>query len=429
MPYERDGTCIYKVTDGDRELVKCHETTGEAEAHLTALRINAEDATRAVDVAIRALEADPIERRHMLLITSNAYRDREHEIIKEDALRYWVRGAWDGDTYTAPSDHLFWHDGDPIGELIFSDMEGPFLVEVSRELSDAVINLAGDGEDPYEVRVSQLWDALEGRTDMGASHRFKYIAGDEEDGVYEEILKVESTTLPRDRAANPWTLSLVITKGMDMNEKRLEILDRLLGRNGNGKAVADVADEAAATLDAEGVERKDLADQKGLAGDILQGLLDAGNGDVEAVPDEKALEVLDAVLTAAQGAAAPADEAPDEEPTAETQNELKADETLKQLNRLLADQQDFIAAQTKDQAELARAVVSLKDGAEEALKDLTGRLEALERQLDDRPRSVSQAEETLIPETDALQKIEKEIKKGLNGMQTFLNLPVTDQPQ
>lgn len=246
----------------ERELVKGHETAAQApQIFLPVPPINMAEAERVVDVAVRALEEAPVPdgERLMLLITSNAYRDREDEIIKQDALEHWVSRAWKGDQYVEPhTEHLMWHGGDPIGELVFSEMEGPFLIEVSRELPDAVINLADDGEEPYTVSRATLWDALEGRTDMGASHRFAFKAGDEEDGIYEAIVKVESSTLPRRRAANPWTLSQVIRKGSNMDNEKKGFFDQLFGKDGSADAVAEATADAAAALDKAGVERKDL---------------------------------------------------------------------------------------------------------------------------------------------------------------------------
>lgn len=148
--------------------------------------------------------------RYMVIVTSNAYVDREHEIISEKALGDYVASCWKGDTFVGDNVHLLWHGGDPIGDIVYADMEGPFLIEVSRERSNTLINIARAGEPAIMTTVKSVWDALERETDLAASHRFYYDVSDREDGVYDQIGKTETSTLPRWAAANLITLSEVI---------------------------------------------------------------------------------------------------------------------------------------------------------------------------------------------------------------------------
>lgn len=155
--------------------------------------------------------------RKMILITSNAYRDREGEIISEVALGDDVDSRWNDEGEFIGHQPLFWwHDGEAIGEIIYADMEGPFLIEVAEELPNKVIN-AGTVDEPYHVWVSAIWDGMEkaSETDdpqLGTSHGFHFNPDefDDEEEVYGEIDKAETSVLPLWKAANLFTLAEVV---------------------------------------------------------------------------------------------------------------------------------------------------------------------------------------------------------------------------
>lgn len=216
MPYGvfRDGDkhCVHKL-DADGEKAErvpggCHDTEKEAQDHATALRIHADE---------KGMEDG---RRLMLIITSNAYKDREGEIVSQKALEEYVAAHWiDPDTgvddggFENGSPLLLWHGGDAIGDIIYADTEGPFLIEIAAERPDGQVNLAAEDEPPLESTVRAVWDALEGEPDLGASHEFFYLRPDEEDGVFERILKWETSVLPRSYAANRYTLGVILNEG------------------------------------------------------------------------------------------------------------------------------------------------------------------------------------------------------------------------
>ena len=201
MPYSiemRDGQhCIVK--EGG-ETVACHETHEQAEEQMRALYASEK----------KALD-DP---RLMVLVTSNAYQDRQQEIVRQKALEAYVESSWDGAQFAGRNELDLWHSADPIGEIVFAEMQGPFLIEVAKELSDRPVNLARTNEPPYLSTVKAVWDAIEQSEraggEWGASQEFIYAKPDQEDGVYEWILKRRTSALPRQRAANGYTFSHVI---------------------------------------------------------------------------------------------------------------------------------------------------------------------------------------------------------------------------
>lgn len=143
--------------------------------------------------------------RYLLIVSSNAYKDREDEIVSEKALQEYVKDFKPGKPL------LFWHGGEPIGEIIGAEMKGPFLIEVAKELPNADVNLARDKkEPPLIVSISKVWDAIEKHDGKwGASIGFKFEKGDEQDKVYDDILKFETSILPLEAAANAVTNAIM----------------------------------------------------------------------------------------------------------------------------------------------------------------------------------------------------------------------------
>lgn len=144
--------------------------------------------------------------RLMFLISSNAFKDREDEIVREKALEEYVKN------FTG-NKLLWWHGGEPIGKIVDAQMVGAFLVEVAKERPNRAINLARKANDsPMDTTIKEVWDFIE-RKDTGinwaASIGFRFVRDDIDDGVFEKILKFETSVLPLDVAANLFTFARV----------------------------------------------------------------------------------------------------------------------------------------------------------------------------------------------------------------------------
>lgn len=199
---ERD--CVYKKDTG--ELVGCTDR-GNGEEYVSAIYAN-----EAKSFVIKA-EGDGL--RLMVIRSSNAYRDREQEIVRKKALQGYVDACWKDNEFAGDNPLLVWHAGDPIGDIIYAEMIGPFLLEVARERPNAVVNLAGYGEPRIGTTVKAVWDALEQEDDLGASIQFGYVTSDREDGEYEVIEKLETSVLPRWAAANYITDSEIVRRSVN----------------------------------------------------------------------------------------------------------------------------------------------------------------------------------------------------------------------
>lgn len=206
MPYEirkvEDEYCVYKKTGG--ESLGCHPTREEAQKQIAAIYAN--------EAKSYVIKSDGDGLRLMVIRSSNAYLDREKEIVRQKALQGYVETCWKDNEFVGDNLLLLWHAGDPIGDIIYAEMIGPFLLEVARERSNAVVNLAEDGEPHIETTVRSVWDALENEPDMGASIQFFYVTSDREDGIYDVIHKVETSVLPRWAAANYITDSEIVRR-------------------------------------------------------------------------------------------------------------------------------------------------------------------------------------------------------------------------
>lgn len=186
--------------------------------------------------------------RHMMLVTSNGYKDREGEYISQQALQEYVDAQWDGDRFKGSNVLLFWHQGPPIGDIIHADMAGPFLVEIAKERTS--------GLPLIQSYTKAIWNYIEEHPEerWGTSHGFGFAPHDRElsdDGpVYRHITKFESSALPLQWAANPLTFSGVIP----MSKARDAKLDTI--QPGLGERIRRALGMTKDELDAAGVQSK-----------------------------------------------------------------------------------------------------------------------------------------------------------------------------
>ena len=373
---------------------------------------------------------DQSGRRFMFIVTSNSYTDRENETIATKALQSYVDRAWAVEDKCLPDNPLlFWHDGQPIGDVIWTDMEGPFLLEVAKERPNQVVRLTTKGR-IWKTSIKAIWDAIEkGTYRWGASHGFRYPDSGFKDGVYSQIAKFETSVLPLDAAANPYTFAGVMD---DMNKDK--VLADLLKTPGVAdkfrKGVRAVKQE----LDKRGLEHKAL-EQTQLKGimENLSGALDQFLAKVSDSPDPALKDQLMAAIVSAL-ASAPAgepdgDEGMDTEtmegddmPAAEApaaDDEEKAvpavftGKQLKLLERLITSQESL----TNDGIEMRKAVVKVAEAVvpladvPESVKSLEERLAAIEKRLNGAPKRAAAAPETVVEDKELTKKAKEQAEK------------------
>lgn len=288
-------------------------------------------------------------RRYMLIVTSNSYKDRDAETITTQALKEYVDKSWIAeDLFHSNNPLLFWHDDRlDIGQIVWADMHGPFLVELAQE-----------GGTPI---AKALFDYRESHPDekWGASHRFAYFKKDRAaDGTYRRIYKQETSVLPREAAANLLTFSGVLP----MTDKRGETLNKMLGLDNAAELLDKGIGELVAELNKRNIEHKSASGAS------------AKPNDAETVADvEKTFGALLSSLIDSQAE--------------------------------LVERQDALesgyAEKGKSQDEAAKSVA-------DQLKALTETVQQLSTQMDQRPRSATRAVETELEDkelTDDLRNL------------------------
>lgn len=400
--------------------------------------------------------------RYMFIITSNSYEDREGETITTKALEQYVRESWPAeDKCITNNKHLYWHDDNiHIGDIIWCDMQGPFLIELSKEIANEFTQKTGAHAGVYPVSV--LWDYFEAHPEdrQGASHRFKYFEGDRDDATYEWIKKEETTTLPLRSAANGITFSGVI----DMTHKDNE-LEKIVGIAGIGKKLRDAPDQLKAALDELGVQHKALPpeatatdataapaamepkpeaapppDEATALTDIVMQVIEANNQQPNVTMEQVKQAIMVAIqqYMAAQGAAEkPADAKPAPPPPASkalaTDDLGRADlmAAVKELTRFNNELVDTQAQLAQDLTGITKAleviapIVATVSQVPEALMQLTGRIDNVEKQVSGRPRIASQDAATQINMDD----LSPDLKKSMAEVTTYLGLPVKNTPK
>jgi len=189
----------YCTAEPGGDIIACFDTYEDALSQLQAIEAN------------KALVLPGVNddgRRMMLLVSSNAYRDREGEILAEKGLQEYANG----ETMTKPEDNvlLFWHDGDPIGDIVYAECYKSFLIEIALERANTKVNIGGRGGEPIETDIKTVWDNVEANPGIwGASHGFRVI-GKSKDGVIYPFDKYETSIVANGYQANWYTLSEVI---------------------------------------------------------------------------------------------------------------------------------------------------------------------------------------------------------------------------
>ena len=355
--------------------------------------------------------------RYLFLVTSNSYRDRDGEAIRTKALKAYVDSAWTVEGRCLPNNPLyFWHDGDPIGDIVWADMEGPFLLEVAKERRDRPIWLTTRGT-PWRTTIKTVWDALESgdiAIRWGASHGFRSVADD--DGTFDRIKKFETSVLPLTAAANLITYAGVVDAAMNKDK----VLEGILAMPGFAGKFRKGIRAVKSALDQAGLEHKEKKDKhvKGLLDDLTTLVQEfaakiSGGGVDEDTLVQEFMEGIVETLT--KGPHAEPDE--DNEDGADDQYEADGGEgatlddvhpaamqpaiSAKQL-RLLDRLTTGLEGLTADSVEMRQAITTVAKAVSplipmpDALTALEQRLTRIEKQLGGRPRRASEDDGTVV---------------------------------
>lgn len=213
-----------------------------------------------------------------VLISSNAFEDRDREIVSHKALATDVARA-DADGDYGPL--LYWHmDGRPdqsgvptprieLGGCDFNAMHGRMLVESGTF---------------HHAPVAQA--VKEGAAELGVSIGFNHPESEPDaDGVFHSIRRFERSLLPRQFASNPLTAVPIVEKENKMDADKLKAFAMLL--KGDDKLVSAVLGYGATAekgADARGVRHKQAGDAPPVAelSACVKAKMEAGSTEAEA---------------------------------------------------------------------------------------------------------------------------------------------------
>jgi hypothetical protein len=317
--------------------------------------------------------------RHMFIITSNSYEDRENETITSQALKAYEDSCYPGDgLFHCDNPLLWWHDDDIVmGEIVAVNYSEPFLIEVARELPTPVSKV--------------LWDYAEQNGDKaGASHRFGYYEGDKQaDGSYTRIFKQETTYLPeRALAANIGTYAGVMNMASPQSDARIN----QIFSEATGGLIPNAAEmlhaksgELAKKLADLGVQHKSLTEEKAkppvppLEADAVEGAAEV----VEDVVEAKAELPIPAYATAVNQILALVMELVDAQ-AAGVDREMAMAKSLTDLQTVIDERQTAEKAHTQT--------------LEAQIKALSQRVDIHDARAKLQPRSVTQEKGETAPE-------------------------------
>ena len=355
--------------------------------------------------------------RYLFLVTSNSYEDRDKETIRTKALQQYVDSAWTVEGRCLPGNPLYlWHDGEPIGDIVWADMEGPFLLEVAKERRDKPIRLTTKGT-VWTSTIKSVWDVLE-QTDRalrwGASHGFRATADDT--GTFDRIKKFETSVLPLQKAANLLTYAGVVD---DMNKDK--VLENILNMPGFAGKFRKGMRTVKSELDKVGLAHKqadethvkgvldDLdavfadfaeqlggADQATLVQELKEAVLEALTKGPHSEPDEDNAGADNYTDVSGEGATL------DDVRPAASQASMMTAKQYKLFERLTGS----LEALTDDGAEMREALLTVAKAVNpltdvpKGLTALEARLAKIEKQLGGKPRRASVDVDTVVSDPD-----------------------------
>ena len=180
-----------------------------------------------------------------LIVNTNKYEDREGEIFSEKSHKEYIHfvektGHW--------PELWLWHTpGTRMGVASAVDYVDGFVVHSGK----------------YDKGMEDVAESLSKmQNELGVSHGYEYLVGDEEDKVYDHYRTFELTICPADRAANIWgtefeTFNKEVTMGFSADKRKFFV--GILGE----ERVVDLETKLPALgkeLESRGVNFKEMLD-------------------------------------------------------------------------------------------------------------------------------------------------------------------------
>lgn len=257
MPYRivRDGDkfCLEKKSTGKRVPGSCHKDRAKTKAMMQAINIS-EHQQKATNTAIFLTRAADGQRL-IGLLSSNAYIDKDGDAVALESLQTWVDSQWSGDEYIGKGVVLFWHDGEPVADIIYSAVEGAFLVELAKARNT-----------PFADALFEAVEQVSKSQDFGASIGAWAVRQPKERRVFHVQDKPETSILPVLFAGNEFThMEILKMNTAQKLARRLWLRKYAPKASEIEETLRKAAEEATTQLDGEGLERKASGDIAAIA--------------------------------------------------------------------------------------------------------------------------------------------------------------------
>jgi hypothetical protein len=253
MPYSiRKTGSKYEVYNKDTDKVMgTHKRKADAVRQLVALKINVEDDKEKSQGMFVIKEAQTGKYR-WVAFSSNAYRDKDGEIVSQKALNSAVNMI-EKTGYAGPL--LWWHVPEiKLGDCDFSMLYDKVLVESGTFTNEKVGKRFSESCKELEMSIKFIFDHQKLN----------------KDGVYEDITGIiERSALPAGTAANELTGMFVNQKEAEImrnaDTKKVEALKNLLGDESLLDSVFKGADAVIENAEKAGIESKEAKEaEKGV---------------------------------------------------------------------------------------------------------------------------------------------------------------------
>lgn len=370
------------------------------------------------------------------LITSNSYEDREAETVTTAALKEYVEASWgrvEDQCVTKNTFHL-WHGGEPIGDIVWCDMEGPFLIEVAKERPNKRINLARDDQEEVYGTVKEVWDYIESHPELDSvSQGFHFYKNrkDAKTKTYDRIFKFESSVLPRKWASNSLTMTEVFNV-----PPRDELLEKITGAKGTASKAKDLRrgiKGVVKTLSELGIQHKSIdgddedvdTTTKGLVEDMRKEITTFLNDMTEeADVDEMVPQILDIIMGCISSS--DGDQSPDADYKDDGYQYDDTDPSVQPMAKQIKLMDGLISTQEGLLQEITSIGKSVKglDVLPDQFGNIVRRLEKVEKQLRLRPKDAANDPGTQFEDEDIFDAV----KEQLARVDPFFGVHVASEP-
>lgn len=323
-------------------------------------------------------------RSRWVTFSSNAYKDRDDEIVSTAALEADVdRADKEGDYGPL----RWWHMGHPdpfaklpgpgadIGNCDYNAMHGRILVESGTFGDERIAEAVKSASDNLQVSIG-----------------FFHPRTEPVEGVFHNIRRFERSLLPRGKASNPWTSMMVVkNEGGAMLKDKIKALKDLIGGDDElVQLVLSKAEQTEKAADAAGIEFKESSDNPTPEPEPVVAEVKAEDPKVPEVEEPEEVEEVENVIG---------------DMTPEQFSGMMAEALSKALEPYTKELRALKTAQAKkdDEAISMKEALTLQAKTITALKSRLDELEGSQPRAANKGYRASQADETVIKDSSPVK--------------------------